>query len=125
VHGTEFVATDGVRTAYFSPDLTRLYYSPAQDQRAQMALRLPAGVDFADLAIEPGTLAWTTTQATYLASTRTGAYSRVTPNYGYATGSGSVVLVSEAPSHKTAHPDLALHVIDPASIGWPACRGRG
>ena len=124
VHGTEFVATDGIRTAYFSPDLTRLYYSPAQDQRAQMVLRLPAGVAFANLAIEPGTLAWTTTQATYLASTRTGAYSRVTPEYGYATGSGSVVLISDAPSQKTVHPDLTLHVVDPASIAWPACRGH-
>jgi hypothetical protein len=124
VHGTEFVVTDGIRTAYFSPDLTRLYYSAGQDQQAQEVLRLPAGVDFADLAIEPGALAWTTSQATYLASTRTGAYSRVTPDFGYATGSGSVVLISDAPSQKTAHPVLPLHVVDPASIAWPACRGH-
>jgi hypothetical protein len=124
VHGTEFVATDGTRTAYLGPDLTRLYYSPGQDQRAQVVLRLPAGVDFADLAIEPGSLAWTTTQATYLASTRTGAYSRVTPYYGYATGSGSAVLISDAPSQKTVHPVLPLHVVDPASIAWPACGGQ-
>jgi hypothetical protein len=121
VHGTEFVATDGTRTAYFSPDLTRLYYSPAQDQRARMVLALPVGVDFADLAIEPGSLAWTTTTATYLASTRTGAYSRVTPQYGYATGSGSEVLISDAPGQKTTRPILPLHVVNPAAIAWPAC----
>ena len=121
VHGTEFVATDGTRTAYFSPDLTWLYYSPEQDQRARAILRLPAGVDFANLAIEPGSLAWTTTQATYLASTLTGAYSRVTPAYGYATGSGSAVLVSDAPSQKAVHPILPLHVVSPADIAWPAC----
>jgi hypothetical protein len=88
-----------------------------------MVLRLPPGVDFADLAIEPGTLAWTTTQATYLASTRTGAYSRVTPEYGYATGSGSVLLIADAPSRKAVHPVLTVHVVDPASIAWPGCRG--
>jgi hypothetical protein len=121
VHGTEFVATDGIRTAYLSPDLTRLYYSPRPDQRARAVLRLPAGADFADLAIEPGALAWTTTQATYLASTRTGAYSRVTPGYGYATGSGPVVLITDAPGRKTVHPVLPLHVVDPARIAWPAC----
>lgn len=122
VHGTEFVATDGTRTAYFSPDLTRLYYSPEQDQRARVVLALPAGVDFAELAIEPGSLAWTTTAATYLASTRTGAYSRVTPQFGYATGAGSEVLISDAPGQKTSRPILPLHVVDPSAIAWPACR---
>jgi hypothetical protein len=124
VHGTEFVVTDGTRTAYLSPDLTRLYYSPRQDQPARLALRLPSGVDFADLAMAPGSLAWTTSQATYLASTRTGAFARVTPRYGYATGSGSVVLVTDAPSRKEVHPALPLHVIHPASITWPACTAR-
>jgi hypothetical protein len=121
VHGTEFVATDGTRTAYFSPDLTELYYSAAQGQRARVVLRLPAGVAFADLAIEPGSLAWTTTQATYLASTRTGAYSQVTTAYGFATGSNSAVLISDAPSLKAVHPILPLHVVSTAGIAWPSC----
>jgi hypothetical protein len=122
VHGTEFIATDGTRTAYLSPDLTRLYYSARQDQPATLALRLPAGVDFADLAMAPGVLAWTTSRATYLASTRTGAFTQVTPSYGYATGSGSVLLVTDAPGRKAVHPALPLHVINPAGITWPACR---
>jgi hypothetical protein len=124
VHGTEFVVTDGTRTAYLSPGLTELYYSPRQDQPARPALRLPAGVDFADLAMAPGSLAWTTSRATYLASTRTGAYTKVTARYGYATGSGSVLLVTDAPSQKQVHPPLALHVIDPGGISWPQCRSR-
>jgi hypothetical protein len=121
VRGTEFVATDGTRTAYFSPDLTRLFYSPAQGQRARMVLRLPAGQDFSQLAIEPGSLAWTTTSATYLASTTTGAYSRVTSQYGYATGSGSVMLISDAPGQKSTRPILPLHVVNPVGITWPGC----
>jgi hypothetical protein len=124
VHGTEFVVTDGTRTAYLSPGLTSLYYSPRQDQPARLALQLPAGVDFADLAMAPGSLAWTTTRATYLASTKTGAFAKVTAHYGFATGSGSVVLVTDPPSQKAVHPALPLHVIDPATITWPACPAR-
>jgi hypothetical protein len=126
VHGTDFVVSDGTRTAYLSPDFGTLYYSPAQDTPARVRLRLPAGEDFTDLALAPGTLAWTTTTATYLASTTTGAFTQVTPRYGDATGSGSVVLVSDAPSQpgsstQGAHPPLVTHVVDPAAIAWPDC----
>jgi hypothetical protein len=124
VRGTEYVVSDGTRTAYLSPDLTRLYYSPREDQAARQALALPSGVAFASLALAPGSLAWTTTRATYLASTKTGAFTQVTPRYGYATGSGSVILVSDAPAVKQVHPPLPLHIVDPASIRWPACRAR-
>jgi len=124
VHGTEFVATDGTRTAYLDPSLTRLYYSPRPDQPARLALALPAGTDFDSLALAPGTLAWTTSHATYLASTRTGAFTQVTPEYGYATGSASVMLVSDAPGGKAVHPPLPLHVISPAALSWPDCGPR-
>jgi hypothetical protein len=121
VHGTAFVVTDGTRTAYLDPSLTRLYYSARPDQPARLALALPAGTDFASLALAPGTLAWTTSRATYLASTRTGAYTQVTPTYGFATGSRSVMLVSDAPGVKAVHPPLPLHVISPAALSWPSC----
>jgi len=121
VHGTEFVATDGTRTAYFSPDLTALYYSPSSQQQARVVLRLPRGQDFAGLSIGSGSLAWTTSRATYLASTQTGAYTQVTPTYGYATGSGSVMLISDPPAGKSLHPILALHVVRAAALAWPAC----
>ncbi len=125
VHGTEFVVTDGTRTAYLNPDLTSLYYSPAQDERAREVLRLPGGEYFSALAMGPGTLAWTTTAATYMASTLTGGYVQVTPEYGDATGSASAVLISDASSQKVAHPVLPLHVISPARVTWPACPVRG
>ena len=121
VRGTEFVVTDGTRTAYFSADLTALSYSPAQDQQARVVLRLPAGDYFSNLALGPGTLAWTTTAATYLASTRTGGYVQVTPRYGDATGSDSGLVISDAPSRKADHPVLPMHVISPARLTWPAC----
>lgn len=122
VHGTDFVVTDGTRTAYLNPGLTALYYSPAPSGPARVVLRLPPGVDFADLAIAPGSLAWATTRATYLGSTRTGRYARVTPRYGDATGSGPGVLISDAPAAKTAHPILPMHVIRPAVLAWHGCR---
>jgi hypothetical protein len=125
VLGTDFVVTDGIRTAYLSPDFTSLYYSPAQNQRARPVLRLPPGTDFTDLTLAPGTLAWSTTGATYLASTRTGAFTQVTPQYGYATGSDSVVLITDAPTQKAAHPPLPTHVIDPAILAWPSCPAIG
>jgi hypothetical protein len=125
VHGTEFVVTDGRRTAYLSPNLSRLYYSPAQDKPARLVVRLKAGNAFADLAIAPGSLAWTTNRATYLASTITGTFSRVTPRYGFATGSGSLMLITDAPVTKSAHPVLPLHVVRPAVLAWAACPSHG
>ncbi len=124
VHGTAFVVTDGTRTAYLNPGLTALYYSPAQDQPAQVVLRLKAGVDFADLAIAPGALAWATTRATYLGSTRTGGYARVTREYGDATGAAAGMLISDAPAGKSAHPILPLHVIRPVGLAWRSCRDQ-
>ena len=121
VHGTDFVATDGTRTAYLNPGLTALYYSPAQDQPAREVLRLPDGTDFASLAISPGSLAWATTEATYVASTATGGFAKVTREYGVATGSPSGLLISDGPAAKSAHPVLPLHVLAPAAVRQPAC----
>jgi hypothetical protein len=137
VHGTEFVVTDGTTTEYFSPDLTALYYSSAPGQRARIVLRLPIGVEFADLAMGTGWVAWTTTAATYLASTVTGTYTQVTPEYGIATGSGPYVMISDAASGKAAggraasgkaasgkaaSPILPMHIVRPAGLAWPVCR---
>jgi hypothetical protein len=124
VHGTDVVVTDGTRAAYLSPDLTSLYYSPAPDQPARLVLRLRAGEYLADLALGPGSLAWTTTAATYLASTGTGAYSQVTARYGDAIGSGPGVMISDPPSEKVAHPVLPLHVVRTAGLRWPPCASR-
>jgi hypothetical protein len=83
-------------------------------------LRLAQGTEFADLAIGRGVLAWTTTSATYLASTATGGYLQVTPSYGHAvTGAGHDVLVADPPATKSVHPVLPLHLLPvrPSSLG--------
>src|SRR6266542_1014499 len=98
------------------------FFEPDQDQPAHAVLRLKAGANFAGLAIAPGSLAWVTTGATYLASTRTGVYTRVTRAYGDATGSGPDLVISDAPSEKAAHPVLQMHVLRPAGLTWRACR---
>ena len=121
VRGTDFVASDGGGTAYLGPNLTTLYYAPAEDQPASAVLRLRAGVSFSGLEMGRGLLAWTTTRATFVASTRTGRYLQVTPAYGFAvTGLGSTVLISDPPGRQARHPALALHVLDAAAVG--ACR---
>lgn len=121
VRGTDFVVSDGTRTAYLDPGLRTLYYSAAPDRAAVAVLRLGTGVSFSSLGIASGALTWSTTRATYLASTTTFGYLQVTPAYGFAVaGSGREVLVSDAPARKAAHPPLALHVIDAEGI----VRGR-
>jgi hypothetical protein len=122
VHGTDFVATDGTRTAYLNPALTALYYSPAQNQAGRPVLRLTHGNDFSALTMGPGSLAWTTTNASYLASTRTGAYVKVTRHYGDVAGSGPALMLSDAPVGKAAHPILPLHVIRPLALSRASCR---
>ncbi|MEP7022561.1 MAG: hypothetical protein ABJB47_01855 [Actinomycetota bacterium] len=122
VHGTDFVATDGTRTAYLSPDLATLYYSPAPTQQARIVLRLPQGATFSALTMTPGSLAWSTTTATYLASTRTGAYTQVTERYGMAAGSGHALMLSDAPISKAAHPVLPLRLLGQADLNRQSCR---
>jgi hypothetical protein len=118
VAGTDFVVSDGARTAYLNAALTRLYYSPAAWRPARLMLALPPGEEFSGLGLAAGALAWTTTTATYAADLATGAYLQVTPAYGLAvTSGGPAVLVSDAPAGRAAHPALALHVIDPRSWG--------
>ncbi len=117
VTGTHFVVTDGTRTAYLSPGLNELYYSPDPDEVAHAVLRLAAGTEFSALAMGKGVLAWTTTKATFVASTATGRAVQVTPAYGLAvTGAGTAVLVSDAPTGRSAHPSLPLHVVQAGSI---------
>ena len=92
---------------------------------ARPVVRLPAGSDFTSLALAPRALAWSTSAATYLASTATGSFVQVTPAYGYATGSSSVLLVTDAPAGKSAHAPLPTYVVNPATFSWPACAGLG
>ncbi len=124
VTGTDLVVADGTRTAYVDPALTGLYYSPLPSVPARLMLRLGEGTEFSSLSIGKGLLAWTTTEATYLASTVTGRYVQVTPAYGLAvTGAGPTALVSDAPAGRSAHPSLVLHPV--AVRGLTAIRRSG
>ncbi len=117
VTGSDFVATDGLRTAYLNASLTRLYYSASPSAPGRLVLSLPLGQEFSALSLGPGVLAWTTTKATYLASTTTGRYLQVTPGYGFAvTGGGNAVLIADPPIGKYAHPSLPLHVLDGSAL---------
>jgi hypothetical protein len=112
VRGTDFVVGDGTRVAYFNPALTELYYSPDPDQAAHVMLRLPAGAEFSDLGLGAGLLTWSTTAATYAASTFTGGFVQVTPAYGFAVaGFGPAILVADPPLGKSGRPVLPLHVV--------------
>ncbi len=125
VAGTDEVATDGTRTAYLNTSLTGLYYSPAPDERARLMLRLPTGTEFSALSMGRRTLAWTTTSATFVASTATGRYVQVTPAYGLAvTGPGPAVLIADAPSARSSHPSLPLHVLTAPAATPPNECGR-
>ncbi len=118
IAGTDLVTTDGTRTAYLSPGLNNLYYSPNPGDVARVVLRLSAGTEFSALEMGKGVLAWTTTKATFVASTVTGRAVQVTPAYGLAvTGPGGAVLVSDAPTGRSAHPSLPLHVIASRNLG--------
>jgi hypothetical protein len=124
VTGTDLVVADGTRTAYVDAALTGLYYSPRPSVPARLMLRLGAGMEISSLSIGKGLLAWTTTEATYLASTVTGRYVQVTPAYGLAvTGAGPTALVADAPARQSAHPSL---VVRPVSVrGLAAIRRSG
>jgi len=114
VRGTDFVVSDGTRTAYLNAGLTELSYSPAPGSSARVMLKLPAGSEFSGLGLGAGLVTWSTTAATYAASTSTGSYVRVTPAYGFAVpGAGPDFLVSDAPARTTAggRPVLPLHVV--------------
>jgi hypothetical protein len=125
VSGTDFVVSDGTRTAYLNPALTELYYSPAARQAAAMVAKLPLGQEFSALSLGPGILAWTTTKATYLASTSTGRYRQITPAYGFAvTGTGPTVLVAGPPVSQGPHPSLPLQVISAPALLAAASAGH-
>ncbi len=112
VRGTDFVAADGTRTAYLDSGLNSLYYSSEPGRPARVMLRLQAGSEFSGLGLGAGVLTWSTTAATYAASTATGGYVQVTPAYGLAvTGGGPDILVSDAPLRGPGRPVLPLHVV--------------
>jgi hypothetical protein len=122
--GADMVVSDGIRTAYVSRNLRSLYYSPAQDQAAHAIMHgtlLAGGV-----ALGPGWLGWTTFEgASYVASTRTGAYVVATQADGGALGPGPSLVIQDFLGLPTAQapqyqPSVIRVIGNPA---WPACHG--
>jgi hypothetical protein len=96
------IASSGPATAYISPDLTELFYSPSPAQPARLVLKLRGGNTFVPaLAIGDGYLGWTVNgDGSYLASTTSLAAARIT-QFGTVTGlSADYVIVGGSPTSK-------------------------
>ena len=119
VHAWNTIVTAGQQTAYIlSPDYDKLYYSPSPGQPAKVVLRAALGT-LEDVKLGSGWLAWTG-NATYLASTRTGVYVKVTPEFGDASGNGSdMVAIGDYGGKKAPAPPQ--HLLDVSKLAWPHC----
>jgi hypothetical protein len=119
VHAWNTIVTAGQQTAYIlGPDYDKLYYSPSPSQPAKVVLRTPLGT-LEDVELGTGWLAFTGS-ATYLASTRTGVYVQVTPEFGDASGNGSdMVAIGDYAGKKAVTPPP--HLLDVSKLAWPHC----
>ena len=119
------IASNDGATAFFSPDLTRLYYSPAPSRPARLVLRLAGGATFAAdaPAVGSGYLGWTVNGgASYLASTATLAAARIT-NLGLVMALGPDVIVGYPPATKTAHRN-EFHLFTGSAVSALTCAGK-
>lgn len=114
VHGTPVLVGDGTRFAYLDPSRHELFYSPAPGTPAKSVLRLDHAEQFQDLGMAAHTLVWITTEATYVADTRTGSYARLVTNGGWVASAGAVSIVepSTINIHHALNPDHILQVAD-------------
>jgi hypothetical protein len=119
-HAQYNIVTSGGQVAYIVPPAyNELYYSAAPGQPSRVVLTQSGAQTFTDVEVGPGWIGWTT-NATYLANTRTGAYVKVTPQWGDLTGTNSpVIVIGDYVSKKDSHPPE--HLLDPASLTWPSC----
>jgi hypothetical protein len=108
------IASNGEATAYFSADLSQLFYSPSLTEPARLVLRLPANVLFSpnSLAVGDGFLTWSTdSAASYVASISSLAVATITngtTEYGSVDGFGGYVLVESTPTPKHGTPKVSL-----------------
>lgn len=120
VHGTPVLVGDGTRFAYFDPSRHELFYSPAPGIAAKSVLRLKEVEQFQGIGMAAHTLVWLTTEATYVADTRTGRYARLVNSGGWYSSAGAVSIM-EPPSVKMNHPVNAEHVLRVADIEIQPC----
>jgi hypothetical protein len=116
------IASNGA-IAYFTPDLSELYYSPSVAHPARLVLRLGGGNTFVPggLAVGPDYLGWTVNgDATYLASAQSLAAARIT-TFGDVIGAGSdYVFVGHAPVSKSSQ-QRQFQLFRSATIGALTC----
>ncbi len=89
------IASDGQATAFFSQNLTQLFYSPSPSVPSRLVLQLRGGSTFAAGApvVGPGYLGWTVNgDASYLTSASSLAAARIT-TFGAEFSAGSHVFV--------------------------------
>ncbi len=121
VHGTVILASDGTRFVYTDPSSHELFYSPTPSTRARSVIRLKGLEQFQNVGMAEHTLVWTTTEATYVADTRTGRYSRLVTSGGWVASSGALAIV-EPSSAKTNHPLDVAHLLRVSDIDFQPCR---
>jgi hypothetical protein len=108
------IASNGEATAYFSADLSQLFYSPSLTEPARLVLRLPANVFLSpgSLAVGAGYLTWSTdSAASYVASISSLAVATITngtTEYGGVDGFGRYVLAESTPTPKHGTPKVSL-----------------
>ncbi|OIQ73545.1 hypothetical protein GALL_448180 [mine drainage metagenome] len=120
VHGTLMRVGNGTEFAYTNPSHRELFYSPAPGIPAKSVLRLDGYEQFQGLGMAAHTLVWTTTEATYVADTRTGRYARLVTYGGWVASTGAVS-IGDPPSIKMNHPISAEHVLRVADIEIQPC----
>ncbi|HXW43158.1 MAG TPA: hypothetical protein VEL03_00115 [Streptosporangiaceae bacterium] len=115
------IASNGTATAYFSTNLTELFYSPSPSQPARLVLRL-AGNNFeaGPPVLGDGYLGWTTDSAAiFLASTSSFAAVQVASG-GSLFGAGDDVLVGQAQPPKTSR-RAEWHLVSTSAIATLQC----
>ena len=120
VHGTPVIVGDGTRFAYADPSRHELFYSPAPGIAAKSVLRLKQSEQFQSIGMAVHTLVLLTTDATYVADTRTGRYARLVTYGGWVASSGAVS-IGDPPSVKMHQPVNAEHVLRVADIVIQPC----
>jgi hypothetical protein len=122
------IASYGQQTAYYSPDLAGLYYSPSPSQPARLVLAVPGG----GLAAGPpvlgqGYLGWSTdTPTSSVASTSSlAAVLLINGNttWGGVQGLGDYLWADISPPGKKQHLDH-LYVVSGSTIAGLTCQSR-
>ncbi len=119
------IASDGRATAYYSGDLTELFYSPSPSQPARLVLQLHGDATFAagTPAVGTGYLGWTINgDASYLASATSLAAARVT-TFGGEFSAGSRVFVMGWSGSKKVPARNPFHLLNGSVVSTLRCAG--